>query len=111
MYNTQLQYFFSTATIKLRSNKYVVDYTCDGKLKHVLQLDATVYDKDKVAEQAAFHNQTAGIIANKANWQRTGKAGKGSAFKSSAITKFFLLGDIEYTTRDAYGMGEYASRV
>ncbi|KAL7537680.1 hypothetical protein ACHAWF_005870, partial [Thalassiosira exigua] len=105
VYDTELQYFFSTATAKPRSEKYVVDYTFDGKHKHILQLDATQFDQDKVKEQAAFRNQTTGLIANEANWQRTGKGGKGRAFKSSAITKLFLLGAIKYATRDAYGMG------
>ena len=105
MYDTELQYFFSTATVKPRSEKYVVDYTFDGKSKHILQLDATKFDEDKVKEQAAFRNQTTGLIANEANWQRTGKTGKGRAFKSSAIVKLFLLGTIKYATRDAYGMG------
>lgn len=105
MYDTELQYFFSTATVKPRSQKYVVDYTFDGKSKHILQLDATVFDQDKVKEQAAFRNQTTGLIANEANWQRTGKAGKGRAFKSPAISKLFLLGAIKYAMRDAYGMG------
>ena len=105
MYDTELQYFFSTATVKPRSQKYVVDYTFDGKSKHILQLDATDFDENKVKEQAAFQNQTTGLIANEANWQRTGKAGKGRAFKSSAIAKLFLLGAIKYATRDAYGMG------
>eukprot|EP00581_Thalassiosira_minuscula_P007586 CAMPEP_0183703066 /NCGR_PEP_ID=MMETSP0737-20130205/952_1 /TAXON_ID=385413 /ORGANISM="Thalassiosira miniscula, Strain CCMP1093" /LENGTH=1253 /DNA_ID=CAMNT_0025929769 /DNA_START=223 /DNA_END=3984 /DNA_ORIENTATION=- len=105
MYDTELPYFFSTATVKPRSEKYVLDYTFDGKSKHILQLDATIFDKDKVKEQDAFRNQTTGLIANDANWQRTGKGGKGRAFKSPAISKLFLLGVIKYATRDAYGMG------
>lgn len=105
MYDTKLQYFFSTATVKPRSQKYVVDYTFDGKSKHVLQLDATTFDENKVKEQIAFRNQTTGLIANEANWQRTGKVGMGRAFKSPAIAKLFLLGTIKYATRDAYGMG------
>ena len=105
MYDTNLRYFFSTATVRPRSQKYVVDYTYDGKSKHILQLDATFFDQDKVKEQAAFRNVTTGLIANEANWQRTGLAGNGRAFTSSAIAKLFLLGAIKYATRDAYGMG------
>mmetsp|Transcript_14919 Transcript_14919/g.27164 ORF Transcript_14919/g.27164 Transcript_14919/m.27164 type:complete len:1254 (-) Transcript_14919:191-3952(-) len=105
MFDDELQYFFSTATVKPRAEKYVVDYTFDGKAKHILQLDATEFDMGKVKEQAAFRNQTTGLIANEANWQRTGKTGKGRAFKSSPIAKLFLLGSIKYATRDAYGMG------
>lgn len=107
MYDTELRYFFSTATVKPRSQKYVVDYTYDGKSKHILQLDATVFDQDKVKEQDAFRNQTTGLIANEANWQRTATIGKkkGRAFTSAPIAKLFLLGAIKYATRDAYGMG------
>lgn len=71
MYDTEFQYFFSTATVKPRSNKYVVDLTADGQGKHVLQLEATVFDMDKAAEQEAFRNSTTGLISNEANWQRT----------------------------------------
>ena len=105
MYDTKIQYFFSTATVKPRSQKYVVDYTFDGKSKHILQLDATVFDQNKVKEQDSFRNQTTGLIANEANSQRTGKVGMGRAFKSPAIAKLFLLGTMKYATRDAYGMG------
>ena len=42
MYDTEFQYFFSTATVKPRSDKYVVALTADGQGKHVLQLEATV---------------------------------------------------------------------
>lgn len=105
MYDTELRYFFSTATVKPRSQKYVEDYTFDGKSKHILQLDATVFDNDKVAEQEAFRNVTTGLIANEANWQRTGGPGTGRAFTSPAITKLFLLGAMKFSMRDAYGMG------
>jgi hypothetical protein len=102
MYDKPLKYFFSTATVKPRSEKYVVDYTFDGKSKHILQLDSASFDTAKVAEQEAFRNGTTGLIANDANWQRTKH---GVAFKSSAIAKLFLLGAIKFATRDAYGMG------
>lgn len=105
MYDTELPYFFSTATVKPRSEKYVVDKTFDGKSDHVLQLDATEFDLDKVAEQEAFRSYKTGLIANDANWQRTGDEGKNGTMKSSAIAKLFLLGSIKYATRDAYGMG------
>ena len=105
MYDTELPYFFSTATVKPRSEKYVVDKTFDGKSEHVLQLDATEFDLDKVAEQEAFRSNKTGLIANDANWQRTGDQGKNGTMKSSPIAKLFLLGSIKYATRDAYGMG------
>ena len=105
MYDTELRYFFSTATVKPRSQKYVEDYTFDGKSKHILQLDATVFDNDKVSEQEAFRNVTTGLVANEANWQRTGGPKHGRAFTSPAITKLFLLGVMKFSMRDAYGMG------
>jgi len=48
MYDTELQYFFSIASVEARSDNYIVDYTFDGKSKHILQLDATKIDTDKV---------------------------------------------------------------
>ena len=102
MYDRPLKYFFSTATVKPRSEKYVVDFTFDGKSKHILQLDAAEFDTKKAAEQESFRNGTTGLLANDANWQRVDG---GVAFKSSAIAKLFLLGTIKYATRDAYGMG------
>jgi len=103
MYDKKLRYFFSTATIKPRSEKYVLTYTFDGKKQHVLQLDSTLYDTDKASEQEAFRSESTGIIGTDAYWQRTPNGGE--AFMSSPIAKLFLLGAIKYTTRDAYGMG------
>jgi hypothetical protein len=40
--------------VKPRSEKYVLTLTFDGKSQHVLQLDSTVFDKDKAAEQDSF---------------------------------------------------------
>ena len=102
MYDTSLRYFFSTATVKARSMKYVLTLTFDGKGKHVQQLDATYFDGDKVKEQEAFRDQNTGRIGIDANWQRTPEE---KAFKSSAIAKLFLLGAMKYSMRDAYGMG------
>ena len=96
MYVTDLRYFFPTASVKPRDQKYVVDYTFDGKSKHILQLDSTEFDLNKVKEQAAFRNQTTGLMLNEANWWRTAKKGMGPAFKSSAITNLFLLGTITF---------------
>mmetsp|Transcript_26956 Transcript_26956/g.49027 ORF Transcript_26956/g.49027 Transcript_26956/m.49027 type:complete len:1207 (-) Transcript_26956:170-3790(-) len=102
MYDKELKYFFSSATVKSRSEKYVLTYTYDGKSKHVLQLDSTVFDNEKVAEQQAYLDQSTGRLGIDANWQRTEE---GVAFKSSPIAKLFLLGALKFATRDAYGMG------
>lgn len=103
MYDTHLRYFFSTATVKPRKEKYVLTLTFDGKGKHVLQLDSCTYDLGKEAEQEKFRSETSGILSFDAYWQRTPNGGE--AFQSSAIAKLFLLCSIKFATRDAYGMG------
>lgn len=102
MYDKSLRYYFSTATVKPRSQKYILELTFDGKSRHVLQLDATYFDEEKAKEQEAFRDQNTGLIGIEANWQRT-MAGK--AFMSSPIAKLFLLGAVKFATRDAWGMG------
>jgi hypothetical protein len=102
MFNNELRYFFSTATVRPRSEKYVLDYTFDGTSKHVIQLDSTYFDPEKVAEQEAFRDQNTGLIGIDASWQRDMK---GKPFTSSPIAKLFLLGSIKFAMRDAWGMG------
>jgi hypothetical protein len=102
MYDKQLRYFFSTATVKPRAEKYVLTLTFDGKSKHVLQLDSTYFDSQKVDEQQAFLDHSTGILGMDAYWQRTEH---GQAFTSAPIAKLFLLGAIKFAMRDAYGMG------
>jgi len=102
MYDNSLRYFFSTATVRPRSEKYVLDYTFDGKSQHVLQLDATYYDSDKAQEQENFRNDKTGLLGMEASWQRTQN---GVTFMSTPIAKLFLLGSIKFAMRDAWGMG------
>ena len=102
MYDQSLRYFFSTATVKPRSEKYVVELTFDGKSEHILQLDSTEFDTDKEDEQELFRSNKTGIIGTEAYWQRTNE---GNVFESSPIAKLFLLGAIKFATRDPYGMG------
>ena len=102
MYDNELRYFFSSATVRPRSQKYVVDYTFDGTSKHVIQLDSTYYDPEKANEQEAFRDQNTGLIGIEASWQRDAK---GKPFKSSPIAKLFLLGSVKFSMRDAWGMG------
>jgi len=73
MYDNNLRYFFSTATVRPRSEKYTLDYTFDGKHKHVIQLDATYYDLDKAEEQENFRSDKTGLLGIEASWQRTKK--------------------------------------
>lgn len=102
MYENELRYFFSTATVRPRSEKYVLDLTFDGTSKHVIQLDSTYFDDQKADEQEAFRDQNTGLIGIEANWQRDTK---GTPFKSTPIAKLFLLGAIKFAMRDAWGMG------
>lgn len=102
MYDNELRYFFSTATVNPRSKKYVLDYTFDGTSLHVLQLDSTFYDMDKADEQEEFRSGKTGILSIEASWQRTKS---GVSFMSTPIAKLFLLGSIKFAMRDAWGMG------
>jgi len=102
MYDNELRYFFSTATVRPRSEKYVLDYTFDGKDLHVLQLEATYYDTDKAQEQEDFRSDKTGLLGIEASWQRTKS---GVTFMSTPIAKLFLLGSIKFAMRDAWGMG------
>jgi len=103
MYDKSLRYFFSTATICPRSEKYVLELTYDGQSHHVLQLDSTYYDNEKEKEQERFRSEKTGILGIDAYWQRTPDGG--DVFTSAPIAKLFLLGATKFATRDAYGMG------
>lgn len=102
MYDKELRYFFSSATVKPRSEKYVLTLTYNGTGKHVQQLDSTYYDEHKANEQEAFRDQNTGLIGIESNWQRTNQS---EAFTSTPIAKLFLLGAMKFATRDPWGMG------
>jgi hypothetical protein len=102
MYDKELRYFFSTATVRPRSEKYVEELTFDGESHHVLQLDSTYFDSVKVEEQEAFRDQNTGLLGIEANWQRTRD---GEPFMSSPLAKLFLLGSLKFAMRDPWGMG------
>lgn len=102
MYEHELKYFFSPASVNPRSKKYVLDYTFDYKGKHVEQLGATYWDQSKLDAQKGYLDKATGRIGEAANWQ---SQEDGAAFTSTPIVKLFLLGSIKFATRDAYGMG------
>merc|ERR1719188_2914344 len=102
MYDHQLKYFFSTATVKPRSEKYVVTLTFDGQSHHILQLESTFFDDSKQKQQSEFINHKTGRLSLEANWQKDPEE---ESFTSTPIAKLFLLGTIKFATRDAYGMG------
>jgi hypothetical protein len=103
MFDTEVRYFFSTATVRPRSEKYVLDYTVDGASKHVIQLDSTYYDMGKAVEQENFRDTNTGLIGIEASWQR--EKNEKAPFMSSPIAKLFLLASLKFAMRDAYGMG------
>ena len=102
MYEHELKYFFSPATVQPRSAKYILDYTFDYKSKHVEQLDATFWDESKVDAQKAYLDKSTGRVGEAANWQ---SEESGAVFTSTPLAKLLLLGSIKFATRDAYGMG------
>jgi hypothetical protein len=103
MYDTEVRYFFSTATVRPRAEKYVLDFTFDGVSKHVIQLDSTYFDVGKSKEQENFRDSNTGLIGIEASWQR--EENEKVPFKSTPIAKLFLLASIKFAMRDAYGMG------
>lgn len=102
MFDEQLPYFFSPASVRPRSGKYVLSTSFDGKGKHVRQLDATVSDKSKAKVQMKHFDNTTGLFEETANWQHDNN---GNTFKSSPISKLLLLATLKFATRDVYGMG------
>jgi len=104
MYDNKLRYFYSTATVKPRSRKYVLTPTYDYKSKHVQQLDATEWDDEKVQQKTKFFDPNTGLFDPlQADWQH--QMSDQAEFYSSPIAKLFLLATTKYTMRDAYGMG------
>jgi len=104
MYDNELRYFYSTAHVKPRSEKYILTYTFDGKSKHVQQLDATAWDEEKIEQKTKFFDTATGLFDPlQADWQH--QLSDSGVLTSSPIAKLFLLVTTKYTMRDAYGMG------
>ena len=102
LYNQQLPYYFSPATVQPRSRKYVLSLSFDGSHEHIRQLDATVDDEEKKAYMENFILNTTGWYELSAHWQHDQD---GNRFTSAPIAKLFLLATLKFATRDAYGMG------
>lgn len=102
MFDTKLPYFYSPASVKPRNEKYVESISFSGAGKHVRQLDATEKDKKKVKYRKQFIRNTTGWYDFVADWQHDAE---GNIFKSSSVSKLFLLATLKFATRDAYGMG------
>ncbi|KAL3911052.1 MAG: hypothetical protein SGILL_007437 [Bacillariaceae sp.] len=102
MFETELPYFFSPASVQPRSKKYVENLSFEGDHDHIQQLDATVDDDAKLAYMKQFIAEDTGWYSLTANWQHDES---GSIFKSSAYAKLFLLATLKMATRDPAGMG------
>ena len=102
LFESELPYFFSPASVQPRRLKYVLSTTYDGRKKHVRQLNATIEDAEKKDYQRQFFKKSVGRYELEANWQHDAT---GQVFKSSAMTKLFLLGVVKFATRDPFGIG------
>ncbi|KAL3923578.1 MAG: hypothetical protein SGILL_001579 [Bacillariaceae sp.] len=102
MFDTELPYFFSPASVQPRSKKYVENMSFKGDHDHIQQLDATVDDDEKLHFMKQFIADKTGWYSLTANWQHDES---GSIFKSSAYAKLFLLATLKMASRDPAGMG------
>ena len=102
LYDEELPYYFSPASVQPRSRKYVMSLSFDGSHEHIRQLDATIDDEDKKKHMNQFILNATGWYALHAHWQHDQS---GEKFMSSPIGKLFLLATLKFATRDAYGMG------
>lgn len=103
LYDEEIPYFFSPASVRPRHLKYVLSYTYDYSGFHIRQLNATdEADESKIAYQQSYISNSTGLMAIDANWQNNVK---GERFISPLIGKLFLLCTIKFATRDAMGMG------
>jgi hypothetical protein len=102
LYDTELPYFFSPASVQPRSKKYVLSLKMYGHGYHVQQLDATVEDSVRLKYMDSFRSNKTGWYDSRACWQNDQD---GQMFQSSVATKLVLLATLKFATRDAYGMG------
>jgi len=102
MFDEPLPYFFSPASVKPRSQKYVKNLEYGGGHDHIQQLDATTDDEEKRDFMKKFFSENIGWYRISAHWQHDNS---GEVFKSSAYEKLFLLATLKFATRDALGMG------
>ncbi len=102
LYETEIPYFFSPASVQPRDKKYVLTLGINGYNYHVQQLDATLEDPAKLKYLNSFRSDVTGWYDWTSCWQDDGN---GEKFQSSAAAKLFLLATLKFATRDAYGMG------
>jgi hypothetical protein len=102
MFDVELPYFFSPASVQPRNKKYVEDLSFYGDRDHIQQLDATIDDPSKRDYMNQFIAEETGWYSLTANWQHDES---GRIFRSSVYAKLFLLATLKFATRDAKGMG------
>lgn len=102
MFETNLPYFFSPASVQPRSQKYVEDLSFGGNHDHIQQLDATIEDTSKRAYMNQYITDNTGWYGLESHWQHDEA---GSIFESCVYAKLFLLSTLKFATRDPMGMG------
>ena len=102
LFGETLRYFYSPASVRPRSRKYVLSLNFAGVGKHIRQLDATAIDPDKADYRMTFYDNTTGWYSPEANWQHDAN---GDIFGSSPMEKLVLLAALKFATRDPYGLG------
>lgn len=102
LFGEKLKYFCSPASVRPRSQKYVLSLKFGGVGQHIRQLGATVMDSDKTDYRLKYYENTTGWFSLESNWQHDSNGG---IFQSTVMEKLVLLATIKFTTRDPYGMG------
>lgn len=103
LFDMRLPYFFSPASVKPRSRKYVLSLSYHGTGEHIRQLEATEQqDSSKIEYLSQFISNATGWYEIDANWYHTKN---GDMFKSSPYEKLLVMGAVKFATRDAFGLG------
>jgi hypothetical protein len=109
LFGEKLRYFYSPASVRPRSKKYVLSLNFDGDGTHIRQLDAATHDEDKAKFQRKYFVASIGWLDLKASWHHDSHD---DVFLSTAFEKLIVLATLKFSTRCPYGMSiEYeASR-
>ena len=102
LFGEKLKYFCSPASVRPRSQKYVLSLKFGGVGTHIRQLGATVMDPDKADYRLKYYVNTTGWFSLESNWQHDAS---GDLFQSTVMEKLVLLATLKFATRDPYGMG------
>lgn len=102
LFGEKLRYFYSPASVRPRSEKYVLSMTFDGEGRHIRQLHSTVKDTDKSDYRMTYFDNTTGWYSPEGNWQHDSDR---KLFQSTPMEKLVLLATLKFATRDPYGVG------